>query len=100
VGGNLVAKRQVTGLDVLMLKDPAPEGSTLDRVKWAGIADAFGFSDYALEILASDRSTEADEMRAAVLRGAAPVPARASRRGPLGRRTGVAEENPFASLHG
>jgi FkbM family methyltransferase len=99
-GANLVAKRQVTGLDVLMLKDPAPEGSTLDRVKWAGIADAFGFTDYALEILASDRSTEADVMRAAVLRGAAPAPARAPRRWPFGPRSGAAEGSPFASLHG
>jgi FkbM family methyltransferase len=99
-GVDLVAKRQVTGLDLLMLKDPGPEGSTLDRVKWAGIADGYGFTDYALEILASDRSIEADAMRAAVLRGAAPAPARAPRRGPFGRRTGVAEESPFASLHG
>ena len=99
-GADLVAKRQVTGLDLLMLKDPAPEGATLNRIKWAGIADAFGFTDYALEILGSDRSTEVDAIRAAILRGAAPAAAGARRRGPLGRRTRVVDDNPFASLHG
>jgi FkbM family methyltransferase len=99
-GADLVAKRQVTGLDLLMFKDPAPEGSTLDRVKWAGIADAFGFTDYALEMFDPDRSAEADAMRAAIMRGAAPLPAPARRRLPLWRRAAAPDGSPFASLHG
>lgn len=99
-GAELVAKRQVTGLDLLMLKDPAPEGSTIDRVKWAGIADAFGFTDYALEILSPDHSPEAGTMRDAVMRGAAPVTETPQRRGVLGRRAAAAPGDPFASLHG
>ena len=98
-GADLVAKRQVTGLDLLMFKDPPPEGPSLRRAKWAAIADAFGFTDYALEILASDRSPQADTLRAAIVRGATPTGPPA-RRGLLRRRGTAPPGTPFASLHG
>jgi hypothetical protein len=97
-GADLVAKRQVTGLDLLVLKDPPPAGSMVQRAKWAGIADAFGFTDYALEILTGNNSAEAEAMRAAIVRGA--TPSAGPRRGLLRRRTPVPHERPFASLHG
>jgi FkbM family methyltransferase len=97
--GDLVAKRQVTGLDLLMLKDPVAEARTRDRVVWAGVADAFGFTDYALEILAPDSSAEAAAMRRAVIAGAAPVPRENGLRARLRRGGRRSVDRPFASLH-
>ncbi|HEX7300700.1 MAG TPA: FkbM family methyltransferase [Solirubrobacteraceae bacterium] len=97
-GADLVAKRQVTGLDLLVFKDPPPDGSIVQRAKWAAIADAFGFTDYALEILAGNDSSEGEAMRAALVRGAMPA-GPAARRGLLRRRASVPHESPFASLH-
>jgi FkbM family methyltransferase len=82
----LEGRRQVTGLDVLALRDPPP-ADPVRRAKAAAIADAYGFTDVAAAFLAGDDTL-------VQLRSALAPPARSGLLGRLRRGAGR-----VASLH-
>jgi FkbM family methyltransferase len=62
-------KRQVTGMDLLFLRDPLPSEPESRVLKLAVVADVFGFPDFALDLLAGRSSTSAGTVRDAVIAG-------------------------------
>lgn len=92
----LGGKRQIVGLDLLFLRDPTAwevAESAVRRAKGAAVAEAFGFPDVALELLAADA-----ELSAVVLAAAAER-VRRHRFGRLRRLLGQNRTEHFASLH-
>jgi FkbM family methyltransferase len=96
---DLGGKRQLMGLDVLFLRQPpvwSGQHPPLKLLKAAAIANAYGFPDYALEILAG---TDYDWARQAVVDAARE---RVRRGGSLRGRIGALVGRPldrFPSLH-
>jgi FkbM family methyltransferase len=85
----LAGKRQVTGLDVLALRDLATAGADVSRVrlaKAAALADTFGFTDFAVDLLEVDQTDPLlQQLRREAIAGARDGRARRVRR-LLGRR--------------
>jgi len=77
-GFELAGKRQITGLDLLLIRDPAdwPSDAPLPRrAKAAAVAEAFGFPDVAYELVGDEATLrevvlDAAQQRAAGRRGA------------------------------
>lgn len=93
---NLGGKRQIVGLDLLFLRDPAdwPAGAPeTRRIKAAAVAEAFGFPDVALELLDGERAL------AAIVLAAAAERTRPRRLGRLRSVLGRGPDTPFAPLH-
>ncbi len=96
-GLDLVGKRQVVGLDLLLIRDPADWPADADpvrRAKAAAVAEAFGFPDVALELLPSE-----GPLREAVLAGAAERRAARDSRWRRVRHLLGKSDPAFASLH-
>lgn len=96
-GLDLAGKRQLVGLDLLLIRDPADfpaEAGPVRRAKAAAVAEAYGFPDVALELL-----PDGGPLRDAVLAGAAER--RAARGSRLRRVRGIlGRPGPdFAPLH-
>ena len=96
---NLTGKAQVTGLDLLFLRDlrARPAAAATKLVKQAAIADVFGFPDIALDTLDAAETAGAlgvAELREWVVRTSAPPSGGRAR---LFRRS--RREDPYARLH-
>jgi FkbM family methyltransferase len=94
---DLAGKHQVVGLDLLFVRDPAdwPVGAPLPRrVRCAAVAEAFGFPDVALELVADQ-----PELRDVILDGARHRRERRGRLAAVRRRLSRDTTPDFAPLH-
>jgi FkbM family methyltransferase len=98
-GDDLGGKRQLMGLDLLFLRQPARwegERDAQKRLKGAAIAEAYGFPDYALELLDGPGQDWARETLLASAHER--LRRRRSLRGRIESLTGRGSDD-FASLH-